>query len=60
MKKHRLSILMTEDLNKKLDIMSEDLGMSKNQLSLLAIHGLIANYEDKNKTIFAELIKKEK
>lgn len=59
MSKHRLSIVMTEDLNKKLDIMAEDLGMSKNQLSLLAIHSLIANYEDKNKTIFAEILKKK-
>lgn len=59
MSKHRLPIVMNDDLKKGLDNMAAELNMSKNQLALLALYSLIANYEKNGSFIFVDLLSPE-
>lgn len=47
---------MPETLKEKLEKMSEELGLSQNQLAVMALHSLVANYEIKGSFIFADLL----
>lgn len=59
MTKHRLPIVMNDDLKKGLDRMATKLNMSKNQLALLALYSLVANYEKNGSSIFIDLLNPE-
>lgn len=55
----RLPINMPESLKKDLEKMSEEVGLSQNQLAVMALHSLVANYESKGSFIFADLLNPE-
>lgn len=57
--KVRLPITMSEDLRADLEEMSKDLNMSKNQLTLLALYSLVANYKKSGSFIFVDLLNPE-
>lgn len=50
---------MPENLKKRLEKMANEVGMSQNQLTVLALHSLISSYESKGSSIFANLLKNE-
>lgn len=56
----KLSINMPTNLKKDLDMMAEELNMSRNQLSILALYSLVGNYKDKGTFIFVDLLNPEK
>lgn len=56
MGKHRLTVVMNEDLRDEMDRMADELGMSKNHLALLALNSLVANYEKSGSFIFVDLL----
>lgn len=55
----RLPINMPETLKENLEKMSEEVGLSQNQLAVMALHSLVANYESKGSFIFADLLNPE-
>lgn len=55
----RLPINMPESLKTELEKMSEEVGLSQNQLAVMALHSLVANYELKGSFIFADLLNPE-
>lgn len=56
MSKHRLPVIMGDDLKEDLDHMADELNMSKNQLALLALYSLVGNYKKSGSFIFADLL----
>lgn len=52
----KLSINMPSDLKADLDKMAEDLNMSRNQLSIMALYSLVRNYEKQGSFIFVDLL----
>lgn len=56
MAKTRLPVVMDEDLKEGLDQMAEELNMSKNQLALMALYSLVANYKKSGSFIFVDLL----
>lgn len=54
--KHKLPVTMESELNEELQRMSDDLNISKNQLTLLALYSLVANYKQNGSYIFADLL----
>lgn len=52
----KIPVSMPETLKEKLEKMSEELGLSQNQLAVMALHSLVANYEIKGSFIFADLL----
>ncbi|MFT9488362.1 MAG: hypothetical protein ACH0QD_13525 [Tepidibacillus sp.] len=52
----KTSIYLPKSLKADLDTMSVETGIPKTQIGLIALHSLIANYEVKNNSIFAELL----
>ena len=52
----RMQLYLTEKLKKDLSDMSEDLGMTQNNLGILAIQSLVTNYKEKGTKIFVDLI----
>ncbi|MFZ2464774.1 MAG: hypothetical protein WAW77_14385 [Caldibacillus thermoamylovorans] len=59
MSKHRLPVIMGDDLREDLDHMADELNMSKNQLALLALYSLVANYKKRGSFIFVDLLNPE-
>lgn len=57
--KTRLPVIMNEDLKAELDQMSDELNMSKNQLALMALYSLVANYKKSGSFIFVDLLNPE-
>ena len=56
---NKLSINMPAALKADLDLMSEELNMSRNQLSILALYSLVGNYKQKGTFIFVDLLNPE-
>jgi len=54
--KKRLIVDMPEHLKVELEEFSDEVGMSQNQLVVLAVHSLVANYKTKGSFIFADLL----
>lgn len=52
----KIPVSMPETLKLKLEKMSDELGLSQNQLAVMALHSLVANYEVKGSFIFADLL----
>lgn len=50
---------MGDDLREDLDHMADELNMSKNQLALLALYSLVANYKKRGSFIFVDLLNPE-
>lgn len=50
---------MPEGLKEDLEKMADELGLSQNQLAVMALHSLVANYEQKGSFIFADLLNPE-
>lgn len=55
----KIPVSMPETLKKQLEKMSDELGLSQNQLTVMALHSLVANYESKGAFIFADLLNPE-
>ncbi|MEK5105088.1 hypothetical protein MKX83_24405 [Cytobacillus sp. FSL M8-0252] len=55
----RLPINMPDALKEDFEKMSEEVGLSQNQLAVMALHSLVANYESKGAFIFADLLNPE-
>ena len=47
---------MPETLKERLEKMSDELGLSQNQLAVMALQSLVVNYEVKGSFIFADLL----
>lgn len=56
----KLSINMPSALKTDLDKMAEELNMSRNQLSIMALYSLVRNYERKGSFIFVDLLDTQK
>ncbi len=56
----RIGIYLPPKLKEDIKRMADETGYSVNQLSLMALTSLVANYEDKNMFIFTELIMPKK
>ncbi|WP_432356094.1 hypothetical protein [Sporosarcina sp. A2] len=56
--KKRIAVIIPEPLKDQLKNMSDELGVSQSQLTVLAIQSLVANYESKGKQVFLDLIQK--
>lgn len=52
-------LYLTDDLKKRVEKMSEETRLSQNQLAVMALHSLVANYEQKGSFIFADLLNPE-
>lgn len=52
----KMTLTMPVDLKNKLETVSKETYMSQNQLVLLAINSLIANYQNKGSFIFVDLL----
>ena len=55
----RMLLYLTDDLKKRVEKMSEETRLSQNQLAVMALHSLVANYEQKGSFIFADLLNPE-
>lgn len=55
----RLVLELNEDLKKEVDQMSKELNMSRNQLGLMALYSLVANYKKSGSFIFVDLLNPE-
>lgn len=51
-----MPVSMPENLKEQLKKMANELGLSQNQLAVMALHSLVANYEIKGSFIFADLL----
>lgn len=59
-KNNRLSLYgLSKELTNDLEQMSDELNMSKNQLALMALHSLVANYKKRGSFIFVDLLNPE-
>ncbi|MBM7651775.1 hypothetical protein [Neobacillus cucumis] len=56
----RLGVYMTPDLKEQLFTISQETGISLNNLSLIAITSLVANYQEHGQSIFVEIVKMRK
>lgn len=54
--KVKMPITMPKDLKLNLEEMAEEVGLSQNQLVVLAINSLLVNYQKKGSHIFASLL----
>lgn len=54
--KKRMTVIIPEPLKDQLKSISEELGVSQSQLTVLAIQSLVANYESKGNQVFLDLI----
>ena len=52
----KIPVSMPETLKERLEKMSDELGLSQNQLAVMALQSLVANYEVKGSFIFADLL----
>jgi predicted HicB family RNase H-like nuclease len=52
----RMGIYLTPSLKKDIKNMADETGYSVNQLTLMALNSLVANYEAKGMFIFVDLI----
>lgn len=52
----RLTVYLPEQIKIDLQRMAKETGISQTQLVVMATHALLANYEAKSKTLFAELL----
>lgn len=59
MSKAKLQIYMPQGFKDRLEGMSEETGISQNQLILLAGYSLLANYDKSGSFIFADLLNPE-
>ncbi len=50
---------MPENLKEQLEAMADEVGLSQNQLTVMALHSLVANYQAKGSFIFADLLNPE-
>lgn len=50
---------LSKELTNDLEQMSDELNMSKNQLALMALHSLVANYKKRGSFIFVDLLNPE-
>ncbi|MDT9027465.1 hypothetical protein [Rossellomorea yichunensis] len=55
----KLTVSMPDSVKKGLEKMSVEVGMSQNQLFVIAAQSLLANYEAKGSFIFADLLNPE-
>jgi len=56
MDKSRMPITLTNHTKSELERMAEETGISQNQLVVMAVHSLLANYKAKGTFIFADLL----
>lgn len=54
--KKRITVIMPVQLKEKLQGMSNDLGVSQSQLTVLAVQSLVANYEEKGTKVLLDLV----
>lgn len=52
----KMPVSMPEKLKEELATMADELGLSQNQLAVMALHSLVRNYEKKGSFIFADLL----
>lgn len=58
MDRKALPVKMPPDLKRQLEDMAKDVGITQNNLTVIALHSLVVNYEKQGQTIFKELILK--
>lgn len=54
-----MPVSMPESLKTDLEKMATELGLSQNQLVVMTLYSLVANYEEKGSFIFADLLNPE-
>lgn len=57
--KNRMQVYLPSELKEKLAGMAEELGLTQNQLAVMALHSLAANYKAKGSFIFVDLLNPE-
>lgn len=55
----RLQLYIPDDLKREVEEMAEKTGLSQNNLALLALYSLVANWQAKGSFIFADLLDPE-
>lgn len=52
----RLPVVMPIALKEELEVMSDEMGLTQNHLTVLALYSLVANYKQKGAFIMADLL----
>lgn len=52
----RLPLVLPSDLKERLEKMSDETNLSQNQLAVMALYSLIANYQKSGSFIFVDLL----
>lgn len=55
----RFPVVMNTALKMELEAMSEEIGLTQNHLTVLALYSLVANYKKKGSFIMADLLNPE-
>ncbi|MEB8615823.1 ribbon-helix-helix domain-containing protein [Bacillus cereus] len=55
----RLQLYLPDDLKSGIVEMAEKTGLSQNQLAIMALYSLVANWQEKGSFIFADLLNPE-
>lgn len=55
----KLPVTLPTEIKGELERLSTEIGLSQNQLVVLAVHSLLANYKEKGSFIFADLLNPE-
>lgn len=55
----KMPVSLPETLKSELEKMSVEVGLSQNQLLVMAAHSLVANYKEKGSFIFVDLLNPE-
>ena len=53
---NRLPLVLPVDLKERLEKMSDETNLSQNQLAVMALYSLIANYQKSGSFIFVDLL----